>query len=69
VQKVLSHPPDLAVLDRALYLKGELALRKQEYETAFLAFREVGKLCPESPLTIYATRNAQIAAGKTVKIN
>jgi len=66
IQEILRHPPDAVVLDRALYLKGELALRRNDYESAFLAFREVGKLCADSPLSYHATRNAQIAA---VKIN
>lgn len=64
VQKLLNHPPDIAVLDRVLYLKGALALRKNEYDTAFVAFREVGKLCPDSPLYDSATQNARLAAGK-----
>ncbi|MDR3234661.1 MAG: tetratricopeptide repeat protein [Planctomycetaceae bacterium] len=66
VQKILDHPPDAAVLDRTLYLKGALAMNRSEYETAFLAFREVGKLCPDSPLYRFAMLNAQSAAGKTV---
>jgi outer membrane protein assembly factor BamD (BamD/ComL family) len=66
LQKLLQHPPDIVILDRALYLRGELALRKNEYETAFIAFREIGKLCPDSPLRDNAARNAQLAATKTV---
>ncbi|MDR0870131.1 MAG: tetratricopeptide repeat protein [Planctomycetaceae bacterium] len=64
IQKLLNHPPDAAVLDKVLYLKGTLALKKNEFDTAFVAFREVGKLCPESPLYESATKNAQLAAGK-----
>jgi len=64
IQEILRHPPDKVVLDRALYLQGELALRRNDYESAFLAFREVGKLCADSPLSYHATRNAQFAAGK-----
>ena len=66
VQKVLQHPPDRVILDRVLYLKGELALRSEEYETAFVAFKEVGKLCPDSPLRYTADKNMQIAAEKTL---
>jgi TolA-binding protein len=66
LNKVLDHPPDAAVLDRTLYLKGALAMTRSEYETAFLAFREVGKLCPDSPLCRFAVLNAQTAAGKSV---
>ena len=69
IQEVLRHPPDKAIVDRVLYLKGELALRRNDHESAFLAFREVVKLCPESPLCFHANRNAQLAAGKTVNIN
>lgn len=62
LKKVLQHPPDAAILDRVLFLKGDLALRKKEYETALVAFREVGRLCPHSPLRDDADRNMQIAA-------
>jgi hypothetical protein len=58
----------VVILDRALYLKGELSLRKNEFETAFIAFREISKLCPESPLCDEAAKNAHIAAGKNNKI-
>ncbi|MDR2757034.1 MAG: tetratricopeptide repeat protein [Planctomycetaceae bacterium] len=68
LQKLLQHPPDVVILDRALYLKGELSFRKNEYEIAFIAFRDLGKLCPESPLCDEAAKNAHIAAGKTTKI-
>lgn len=62
LQKILQHPPDYAILDRVLYLKGDLALKNKEFETAFVAFREVGKLCPDSPLRNDADRNAQVAS-------
>ena len=68
IQEVLRHPPDKAIVDRALYLKGELALRRNDFGMAFLAFHEVEKLCPESPLCYHANRNAQLAAGKTVDV-
>ena len=68
IQEILCHPPDRVLVDRVLYLKGELALRRSDHESAFLAFREVARLCPESPLCYHATRNAQLAAGKTVNI-
>ena len=68
IQEILHHPPDVAILDRVLYLRGELALRREDYKVAFLAFREVGKVTPDSPLTQYATQNAKVAAGK-VNIN
>ncbi|MDR1142172.1 MAG: tetratricopeptide repeat protein [Planctomycetaceae bacterium] len=68
LQKLLQHPPDVVILDRALYLKGELSLRKNEFETAFIAFRDLSKLCPESPLYDKAVKNAHLAAGKTNKI-
>jgi outer membrane protein assembly factor BamD (BamD/ComL family) len=64
VQKILNHPPDIAVLDRTLYLKGQLALKKNEFDTAFVAFREIGKLCPESPLYEESVQKAQLAAAK-----
>lgn len=61
VQKLLQHPPDYAILDHVLYLKGDLALRNKEYETAFVAFREIGNLCPESSFYDDARRKAQTA--------
>ena len=64
VQEILRNSPDIVVLDRVLYLKGELALRRDDFPTAFLAFREVIKLYPDSPLFSYATKNAQVAASK-----
>ncbi|MDR1963021.1 MAG: tetratricopeptide repeat protein, partial [Planctomycetaceae bacterium] len=68
LQKLLQHPPDIVILDRVLYLKGELSLRKNEFDTAFIAFRDMVKLCPESPLCTDAARNAHLAAGKTVNV-
>jgi len=69
IQEILRGSPDVVVLDRVLYLKGELALRRDDFQSAFLAFREVVKLCPESPLCAYATKNAQVAASRTVNMN
>jgi len=69
IQEILRHPPDVVVLDRVLYLQGELALKRNDYETAFLAFREVGRLVADSPLAVHATRNAALAASKTARIN
>jgi len=66
IQEILRHPPDVAIVDKVLYLRGELALRREDYETAFLAFKEVTKL--DSPLSYYANQNAQVAARKTVNI-
>jgi len=62
IQEILRHPPDVAILDRVLYLRGELALRRNDFESAFLAFREVVKLTPYSPLAHHATANARLAA-------
>ncbi len=65
-QKILQHPPDRVILDRVLYLKGELALRSEDFETAFIAFRDIGTLCPDSPLRDTADKSMQIAAEKTL---
>lgn len=62
LQRLLNHPPDRVIVDRALYLKGELSLLKNDYERALLAFRSVNDLCPDSPLFDNAMRKAQIAA-------
>ena len=69
IQAILRHPPDIAIVDRVLYLRGELALKKEDYQTAFLAFKEVDKLSPDSPLSQFATKNARLAAGKLVPVN
>jgi outer membrane protein assembly factor BamD (BamD/ComL family) len=69
IQEILQHLPDQSIVDRVLYLQGELALRKEDYQTAFLAFKEVVKVTPDSPLCQHATNNARVAAGKTVNIN
>jgi TolA-binding protein len=69
VQEILRNLPDAVVVDRVLYLKGELALRRDDFQTAFLAFREVVKLYPDSPLCSFATKNAQVAASKTANVN
>ncbi|MDR1053901.1 MAG: tetratricopeptide repeat protein [Planctomycetaceae bacterium] len=57
----LLHPPDYAILDRVLYLKGEIAIQKREYKIAAQAFQEVIRLCPESQLIQNADRNLQMA--------
>ncbi|MDR0327772.1 MAG: tetratricopeptide repeat protein [Planctomycetaceae bacterium] len=69
IQEILRNSPDAAILDRVLYLKGELAQRRDDFPTAFLAFREVTTLCKDSPLTSLATENARIAATKAVNVN
>ena len=68
IQEVLRNSPDLAVLDRVLYLKGELSSRRDDYQTAFLAYKEVTTLCKDSPLASYAVKNAQMAAAKAVDV-
>jgi outer membrane protein assembly factor BamD (BamD/ComL family) len=69
IQEILRNSPDVAILDRVLYLKGELAQRRDDFPTAFLAFREVTTLCKDSPLNYLATENARIAATKAVNVN
>jgi TolA-binding protein len=70
VQEILRNPPDVAILDRVLYLKGELSLRRDDYQSAFLAFNEVRKLCPGSPLFHFAVENARLAlAANKVSVN
>ena len=69
IQEILRHPPDIAILDRVLYLRGELALRRNDHETAFLAFTAVRDHTPESPLRQHAIQNAKVAASKVIGIN
>jgi TolA-binding protein len=61
LQKTLQHPPDYSILDRTLYLKGEIALKKKDYIIASQAFQEVINLCPDSNLIRDADRNLQTA--------
>jgi len=68
IQEILRHPPDIAILDRVLYLQGELALQRDDYAMAFLAFREVSQRVPDSPLAHHAVQNARLAASKTVNV-
>ena len=69
IQEILRHPPDVAILDRVLYLRGELALLRDDHQTAFLAFKAVGVHTPDSPLSAHAARNTRLAASKMVSIN
>ena len=69
IQEILRHPPDIAILDRVLFLQGELALRRDDFQTAFLAFREVTQHTPDSPLSHQAMQNVRIAASRIVNVN
>ncbi|MCL2711030.1 MAG: tetratricopeptide repeat protein [Planctomycetaceae bacterium] len=69
IQEILRHPPDIAILDRVLYLRGELARLRNDHETAFLAFKAVQEHTPDSPLRQLAMQNARVAASKAVSIN
>ena len=69
IQEIFHHPPDIAILDRVLYLRGELALRREDYQMAFLAFHAVTRQTPDSPLSHHAMQNAKVAASRTVNIN
>ncbi len=62
LQQLLSHPPDEAVIDRALFLKGQLAIELKQWNTALVAFDEVGKIV-DSPLRPYAGQAAAVARG------
>jgi len=69
IQEILRHPPDIAILDRVLYLRGELALRRDDFQTAFLAFRDVTQHTPDSPLSHHAMQNVRVAASRIVNVN
>lgn len=58
LQEVFNHPPDAAILDRTLFLKGELASRRGDYATAESAFRSLVKTCKNSPLVSAANARA-----------
>jgi len=61
VQQLLLHPPDAAILDRALYLKGELAMAQGNWTVAESAFRTLTRVCRDSPLVSAAKANATLA--------
>lgn len=61
VQELLNHPPDAAVADRVLYLKGQLAMDQRQWTTALVAFQELGKISPDSPLTRMARQDSALA--------
>lgn len=60
LQKLLTHPPDETIVDRAVFLKGRLAMELGHWEVALVAFAEVGKMI-DSPLRDFATQNAAVA--------
>jgi outer membrane protein assembly factor BamD (BamD/ComL family) len=68
IQDILRNSPDIAILDRVLYLKGELATHRDDYPTAFLAYKEVVNLCKDSPLAYHAGKNAQVAGSKVLDV-
>lgn len=62
IQEVLEHPPDEAILDRVLYLKGKLAETDSDWEVAEAAYRSLMKYCKKSPLYKSASSLANAAA-------
>ena len=61
LRKLLGHPPNEAVVDRALFLKGQIAYEKKLWHTAQIAFAEVSRAAPESPLSDWAALAARRA--------
>ncbi|MCL2743353.1 MAG: tetratricopeptide repeat protein [Planctomycetaceae bacterium] len=68
LSQILQHPPDAAILDRVLFLRGELALQKEDFAIAAVAFQGVSRLCPDSSLRREADKNAQTAAAKAAAV-
>ena len=62
VQELLKHPPDQAVLDRVLFLKGKLAEKFEDWAVAETAYKALVRNCPDSPLVQTATRQAAVVA-------
>jgi tetratricopeptide (TPR) repeat protein len=71
VREIIEHPPDAAILDRVLYLKGQLASVEGKWRVARTSFQKIVKHCPESafvPEAEQAIREAsrQIDSGTSV---
>jgi len=50
VNDALSQHPDKTIVDRLLFLKGEIALKIKDYPKARVAFNTIMTHCPDSPL-------------------
>ena len=61
IQEILNLPPDESILDRVLYLKGQLAMRRNDWTVAQAAFNTLITKCEDSPLLSSAKSNAAIA--------
>ncbi len=64
VQELLNHPPDQAVLDRVLFLKGKLAEKRDDWAVAETAYKTLAKFCPDSSLLKSANTQAAIARSR-----
>ena len=64
VQELLNHPPDHAVLDRVLFLKGKIAEKYEDWTVAEAAYRTLAKCCPGSSLIKSADKQAAIARSR-----
>ena len=62
IHELLNRPPDQAVLDRVLFLKGKLAEHFEEWTVAETAYRTLVQHCPDSPLARTATNQAAAVA-------
>ncbi|MDR3109995.1 MAG: outer membrane protein assembly factor BamD [Planctomycetaceae bacterium] len=67
LRKLLSHPPNVVVVDRALFLKGQIAYEQKQWHVAQLAFAEVSRAVPDSPLSDWAVSAGKKAAGESKK--
>ena len=61
IQEILNNPPDESILDRVLYLKGQLAMKRGDWVVAQAAFSTLASKCKDSPLLSSARSNAAIA--------
>ncbi|MCL2304158.1 MAG: tetratricopeptide repeat protein [Planctomycetaceae bacterium] len=64
IQELLNHPPDQAVLDRVLFLKGKLAEKNEDWVVAETAYRTLTQYCKDSPLLKTANSQAAIVRSK-----
>ncbi|MGL6195290.1 MAG: tetratricopeptide repeat protein, partial [Thermoguttaceae bacterium] len=50
IRELCDHPPDQSIIDRVLYLRGEIAMRKQNWQEAEVSYNMLAKYCKDSPL-------------------
>ncbi|MCL2117101.1 MAG: tetratricopeptide repeat protein [Planctomycetaceae bacterium] len=66
IDELIAMKPDKAILDRVLYLKGELALLNKQWDIAATSFDAISAYTPDSPFVGLA-RQRQIQASSEIR--